>query len=47
VEERGEEREEQQAVSLQSTWTKEPKNFVREISESCISSEELTTIWVG
>jgi hypothetical protein len=43
MEERGEEREEKWVVSLQSVQT-QPKNFVRETSEPCINSEEVTTI---
>jgi len=39
VEERSEEREEKQAVTLQPTSAQEPKNFVRETSEPYINSE--------
>jgi len=38
VEEKRKEREEKQAVRLQPA-AHEPKNFMREISESCINNE--------
>lgn len=44
MEDRGEEREEKWAVSLQSAEAQESRNFVREISRSCINFKELTTI---
>jgi len=44
VEERGEEREEKRATSLQPASTQEPRNLVREISGPYINGEGLTTI---
>jgi len=43
VEEREEEREEKQAVSLQPAWTQEPKNFVRD-KWACINIEDVITV---
>ena len=47
MEERREEREEKRDVNLQSVWTQEPINSVREISGPCINCKELTIIWAG
>jgi hypothetical protein len=35
-----EEREEKQVVSLQPTWTQEPRNSMRHTSGPCINSED-------
>jgi hypothetical protein len=43
-EEKREVREEKRVVSLQSSYTQELRNFVRETSGPCIDDEELTTI---
>jgi hypothetical protein len=47
MEKNGEEREENQAVSLQAAKAQEPGKFVREISGPYINSEELTIRWMG
>jgi hypothetical protein len=47
VEERAKKREEKRAVSLQLTWTQEPRNSVRQTSGPCINSEDVTIIWAG
>ena len=44
VEERGEEREEKRAVSLQPVWAQEPRKSVRETSGPCVNYKEPTTI---
>jgi len=39
-----EEKKEKQKMSLQPAQTQELKKFIKEISEPCINSDELTTI---